>query len=102
MKALLARESEGAKTLRYDIIIFRCKCHGRKPVGLYFKICIDYQDELGEPRLTNCWSVIPELTEIFARGRKSVVPGQIITSIGPKTTERQEGTYKVWLPKPEP
>ena len=35
MKALLARESEGAKTLRYDIIIFRCKCHGRKPVGIY-------------------------------------------------------------------
>ena len=69
---------------------------------IYFKICIDYQDELGEPRLTNCWSVIPELTEIFARGRKSVVPGQIITSIGPKTPEGQESTYKVWLPKPEP
>jgi hypothetical protein len=69
---------------------------------IYFNICIDYHDQLGEPRLTNCWSVIPELTEIFARGRKSVIPGQIITSIGPKTPERQEDTYKVWLPRPEP
>ena len=78
----------------------------KKPMNptedIYFKICIDYQDESGEPLLTNCWSVLPELTEIFARGRRNVVPGQIITSIGPKAPRDREGTYKVWLPKPEP
>jgi hypothetical protein len=89
----------------YPVFFVRVKVL-KRPINpsedIYFKICIDYQDKWGEPRLTNCWSVIPELTEIFARGRKSVIPGQIITSIGPKTPERQEGTYKVWLPKPEP
>ena len=33
-KALLARELEGAKTLKQNTLIFR-KCHGRKPVGIY-------------------------------------------------------------------
>lgn len=89
----------------YPVFFVRVKVL-KRPINpsedIYFKICIDYQDDLGEPSLTNCWSVIPELTEIFARGRQSVIPGQVITSIGPKTPERQEGTYKVWLPKPGP
>jgi hypothetical protein len=34
VKALLARELEGAKTLKQNKLIFR-KCHGRKPVGIY-------------------------------------------------------------------
>ena len=34
VKALLAREFEGAKTLKENRMIFR-KCHGRKPVGIY-------------------------------------------------------------------
>jgi len=35
VKALLAREFEGAKTLNQNKLIF-CKCHGRQPVGIYF------------------------------------------------------------------
>ena len=34
VKALLARELEGAKTLKQNKPIFR-ECHGRKPVGIY-------------------------------------------------------------------
>lgn len=66
---------------------------------IYFKICMDHYNEAGEPVLTDCWSVIPELIKIFARGRMNVVPGQIITSIGPKAPQGQGGTYRVWLPK---
>jgi hypothetical protein len=98
-----AYQQKGEK--EYPVFFVKIKVL-KRPINpsedIYFRICIDYQDRLGEPTLTSCWSVIPELTEIFARGRKNVIPGQIITSIGPKTPERQEGTYKVWLPKPEP
>jgi hypothetical protein len=34
VKALLAWEFEGAKTLNQNKLFF-CKCHGRQPVGIY-------------------------------------------------------------------